>query len=694
MRRIGEVMAVAVACAAAVLPLAATYAPGPAALLLCAAAAGGAAVAGALRAARRTASTTVAGALAVLAGAVVALAAWLPRQSGSAIDALRFSGARILTTSVPVPVTLEMVALPFCGTWLAAATAAALLRTRRPALAVLPPVGLLAGAVAVVGPVGEPAYGYAILLVVALAAMLALTQHSGRLHAAGFVALAAAVAGLAGPALLSTSDRRPPDLRAHVDPPYQNPEQVNPLNLLAGWAAEPDETLLEVRTDRPSRLRLVTLAEFTGVTWLPARTYHAAGTVLPATVETAGPPAHQELTVFGLDGGWLPAPDGAEEIAGIRVAVDAPTATLVAPDGLRAGQRYTVDARPPDWSSQRLAGARLPTGDEFDTGRTLPPGGPGRLYEIARFAAGTGSPYEQATRLADHLRHNYRFDAKAPGGNGYPSLDRFLLRPAEQGGRRGTSEQFATAFAVLARTLGMPSRVVVGFTVDEPIEGTDLYVVRAGDAIAWPEVYLDGAGWVPFDPTPQASTGDSLGPAPLDPLPTLPQVEPSPSGSSDDAEQPADDPAEAAPPGAAAVSPIRWPWYAAAAALTLLLGIPTLRLWHGRARLRRGEPATRLLGAWTEVRAGLRQAGHRPTSASTVDDVARLAGAAAPGPGVGALAAAVNGVAFGAAVPPPADIDRLVADARAHRKALRRHSARLRRLTWWLDPRPLWWRRP
>ncbi|MCW6010294.1 DUF3488 and transglutaminase-like domain-containing protein [Micromonospora sp. CPCC 205371] len=692
MRRVGMLMAAAVACAAAVLPLAATYAPGAAALLLCGAAAGGVAVSAALRASRRTASTTILGALAVLAGAVVALAAWLPRQSGSALDALRFSGARILTTSVPVPVTLEMVALPFCGTWLAAATAAALLYTRRPALAVLPPVGLLAGAVAVVGPVGEPAYGYAILLVAALAALLALTQHSGRLHAAGFVALAAAVAGLAGPALLSTSDRRPPDLRAHVDPPYQNPEQVNPLNLLAGWAAEPDETLLEVRTDRPSRLRLVTLAEFTGVTWLPARTYPAAGTVLPAGGEPPGRAAHRGGTSAGLGGGWLPAPDGAEEVTGVRVAVDAPTATLVAPDGLRAGQRYTVDARPPDWNPQRLAGARLPAGDEFDTARTLPPGGPGRLYEIARFAAGTGSPYEQATRLADHLRHNYRFDAKAPGGNGYPSLDRFLLRPVEQGGRRGTSEQFATAFAVLARALGMPSRVAVGFTVGEPLDGTDLYVVRAGDAVAWPEVYLDGAGWVPFDPTPPASTGDSLGPAPLDPLPTLPQIEPTPRGPPVDTDQPPDAAATAAPPRARPAPPIRWPWYAAAAVLGVLVGVPTLRLWRGRARLRGGDPTGRLLGAWAEVRTGLRQAGHRPAPASTVDDVARLAGAAAPGPGVGALAAAVNGVAFGAAVPPPADIDRLVADARAYRKALRRHSARLRRLTWWLDPRPLWWR--
>lgn len=684
--------AAAIACAAAVLPLAATYAPGAAALLLCAAAGGGAAVSGALRAGRRTASTTIVGALAVLASAVVALAAWLPHQSGSALDALRFSGARILTTSVPVPVTLEMVALPFCGTWLAAATSAALLYTRRPALAVLPPVGLLAGAVAVVGPVGEPAYGYAVLLVVALTALLALTQHGGRLHAAGFVALAAAVAGLAGPALLATSDRRPPDLRAHVDPPYQNPEQVNPLNLLAGWAADPDETLLEVRTDRPSRLRLVTLAEFTGVTWLPARTYHAAGTVLPATVETAGPAARHELTIAALGGGWLPAPDGADEVTGVRVAVDAPTATLVAPDGLRAGQRYTVDARPPDWNPQRLAGARLPTGDEFDTGRTLPPGGPARLYEIARLAAGTGSPYEQATRLADHLRHNYRFDAKAPGGNGYPSLDRFLMRPVEQGGRRGTSEQFATAFAVLARALGMPSRVAVGFTVDEPLDGTDLYVVRAGDAVAWPEVYLDGAGWVPFDPTPPASTTDNLGPVPLDPLPTLPQAEPTPSGSADEEDQPADDTAAAAPPRGAPAPPIRWPWYAAAALLGLLVAVPSLRLWRGHARLRRGGPTDRLLGAWAEVRAGLRQAGHRPAPASTVDDVARLAGAAAPGPGVDALAAAVNGVAFGAAVPPSTDVDRLVSDARAHRKALRRHSARLRRLTWWLDPRPLWWR--
>ncbi|MEJ3747613.1 transglutaminaseTgpA domain-containing protein [Actinomycetes bacterium KLBMP 9797] len=668
----------AVAGAAAVLPVSGMYAPGVASLLLCGAAVGGAGLTAGLRAVRLATSTALLGALVGLGGALVALAAWLPRQSGSTLDALRYSGARILTTSVPLPVTLETMVLPIGGAWLAAAAAAALLHGRRPALAVLPPVALLGGAVAVVGPVGEPAYRYAVLLVAALAALLALAQRGTRLHAVAFVGLAAVVTGIAGPALLAGADRRPADLRARVEPPYQNPEQVNPLNLLAGWAAEPDEALLEVRTDRPARLRLVTLAEFTGVTWLPARTYHAAGTVLPATVASPGPPIRQELTVAGLAGGWLPAPDGTQEVSGVRVAVDAPTATLVAPDGLRAGLRYTVEARPPDWRPDQLVAAELPTDDEFDTERTVPPNGPGRLYEIARLAAGTGSPYEQATRLADHLRRHYRFDARAPGGNGYPSLDRFLLRPAEQGGRRGTSEQFATAFAVLARTLGMPSRVVVGFNVTA---AGGPHVVRARDAVAWPEIYLDGAGWVPFDPTPPFSTSDGVVPAPLEPLPTLPPVDPSPSDTAGDAAAP---PSVAAPPDAGP-PPARRPWWPAAV-LAVVVAIPALRLGRGRARLRRGGPADRLLGAWAEIRDGLRLAGHRPTRSSTVDDIARLAGTPA-------LGAAVNGLAFGGAVPPDAEVDALLAGIRAHRRALRHRVGRLRRLTWWLDPRPLWWRR-
>ena len=67
--------------------------------------------------------------------------------------------------------------------------------------------------------------------------------------------------------------------------------------------------------------------------------------------------------------------------------------------------------------------------------------------------------------------------------------------------RRGLCEQFASTFAVMARTLGIPSRVAVGFTPGE-LNGDGSYSVFGKNAHAWPEVWFDGIGWVDFEPTP------------------------------------------------------------------------------------------------------------------------------------------------------------------------------------------------
>ncbi len=74
---------------------------------------------------------------------------------------------------------------------------------------------------------------------------------------------------------------------------------------------------------------------------------------------------------------------------------------------------------------------------------------------------------------------------------------------------RGYCEQFATAMAVMARTVDVPSRVVLGFTPGET--GPDgVVTVRQRNAHAWVELWVDGQGWVRFDPTPRS---DGVNPA-------------------------------------------------------------------------------------------------------------------------------------------------------------------------------------
>ena len=70
--------------------------------------------------------------------------------------------------------------------------------------------------------------------------------------------------------------------------------------------------------------------------------------------------------------------------------------------------------------------------------------------------------------------------------------------------RVGYCEQFSATMALMARSLGIPARVVVGFTQGRSEDGR--WVVRGTDAHAWPELWMGSAGWVRFEPTPGAST--------------------------------------------------------------------------------------------------------------------------------------------------------------------------------------------
>src|SRR5207253_3173647 len=96
------------------------------------------------------------------------------------------------------------------------------------------------------------------------------------------------------------------------------------------------------------------------------------------------------------------------------------------------------------------------------------------------------------------LRANEANDVTAPPGHSYRNLEFFLTTS-----HHGTSEQFATTYALMARTLGLPSRVVVGFRPGRLSGG--VWQVRSGDVLVWPEVDFRGLGWVPFYPTPDQS---------------------------------------------------------------------------------------------------------------------------------------------------------------------------------------------
>lgn len=143
--------------------------------------------------------------------------------------------------------------------------------------------------------------------------------------------------------------------------------------------------------------------------------------------------------------------------------------------------------------------------------------------------------FEDALILEAFFRDpdNFIYSTEVTTGHSSLDLEAWLLDPESQNFRTGYCEQFATAMAVMARAINLPSRVVLGFTpgdIDTQSDGSEIIVVRERNAHAWVEIWLDGQGWVRFDPTPRGdgvnrSLGDiAIGfdarayvPAPQDP---------------------------------------------------------------------------------------------------------------------------------------------------------------------------------
>ncbi|WP_249188581.1 transglutaminase domain-containing protein, partial [Nocardiopsis sp. MG754419] len=413
----------------------------------------------------------------------------------------------------------------------------------------------------------------------------------------------------------------------------------------------PDEPLLTVEADRPVELRWVALADFTGTTWLPESGYRNADRVLPAPVPP--PPGAEEVTARitvgdDLPGSWAPVVGAPRRVDLAPLGYDALTGTVVTRDGDVAGRDYEVAGDVADWSGVDPSTTAPPVGDVYDLYRELPPGAPPILDEVVAAIAAEGDYHQRARALADYLRESHTFDPETPGGHGYAHIDALLAAPGGQGGG-GTSEQFASAFAMLARAAGLPSRVAVGFAPGTE-SGDGFYEVRTGDAHAWGEVYFDGLGWVPYHVTPGGRDDGGSGQSPEGGDDTdAPEAEEL-GGSSDAQDTEGAGPGHQDAEGRARVLAA----VAAGVAFGLVLLVPALRLARRARRLGAGSPADCVLGAWRELRDALRMSAVRLPTGATVTEVSAaaraLVPAGTPDAGLDRLTDAVNSVGFGGGV--------------------------------------------
>ena len=114
----------------------------------------------------------------------------------------------------------------------------------------------------------------------------------------------------------------------------------------------------------------------------------------------------------------------------------------------------------------------------------------------AEVTAGATTDYDRLIALQNWFRDNFEYSTEVQSGHGNDAIENFLQI------RKGYCEQFAATFAVMARTLGIPSRVAVGYTQGR-LRSDGWYSVLGRNSHAWPEIWFDGIGWVDFEPTPQ-----------------------------------------------------------------------------------------------------------------------------------------------------------------------------------------------
>ena len=539
--------------------------------------------------------------------------------------------------AAPVEVTTEFVLLTCAGAWAVATAADGLaFRARQPLLALVPALGLFVFP-AVIRPT-SPAW-YTAWFLLGAAGML-LFEGRARLATWGrwvsharsrpgvgwrlpltpaaqtgrWLALAAGLCALTIPWLLPGYGQQGAlDLKESTA--ADTGVALNPfISLRTRLTAPEDVPMFRARSTQRERWRLMVYDRFDGTDFAPSSDPRSnlvafegplAGEQdpdLPVTQVT------QEVEIQELGSFWLPAATTPVRVdAGRRVLANQRFASLTINQRLRQGFHYTVVSQVPQIDAADLAGPA----DYRDYPSLRPYLETGSLdQEVEQqadavvAAKDADTPFKKALAIQDYLRskefrYNLNVPSLAAGGN---QLRRFLTEV-----REGYCEQFAIAMAMMARQVGVPSRVAVGFTSGEIIDNT-FQQVTTHDAHAWPELWFPEAGWVPFEPTPRADGTVSV-PTYTTPAGRVPTDE---AGQTD---QP-----QTTRPDDANNPPVRPPDPEPGGNSDPLAGAGTDRGWLDRPVVRAGLAVALLVllipgVKWTRNLLARRRAGHRPRDA-------------------------------------------------------------------------------
>ncbi|MFG2296732.1 transglutaminaseTgpA domain-containing protein [Streptomyces sp. NPDC048603] len=408
---------------------------------------------------------------------------------------------------------------------------------------------------------------------------------------------------------------------------------VNPLVALQDSLNNRDDrVVLRYRTDsRPADqyLRIVSLDEFDGTEWkssgrslteVPQRFPQAPG--LSSQVRLNGTEVRTSVSAaqdYVQRYVPMPYPATGVEIEG-RWRFEQVGRTVIGDELGKSkkqtvqGAQYTVTSLVLRPTAQQLSAAPKPSAEFLQEFTRLPDNLPPVVADTARqVTRAARDDYARALKLQNWFavkeQGGFTYNTKTSSGSGANAIARFLKD------KEGFCVHFSFSMAAMARSLGIPARVAVGFTPGTSLPDGSMQVTMK-DAHAWPELYFEGVGWTRFEPTPTRGTAPDYtrtevpaaqpsAPAPL-PSSSASTPAPAPSKSADrcppELKRLGDCDTAAAPVVGEDGGDFPWGPVLGFTALGLaVLALPLLPLlWRGRLRARRlasGDP----LIAWREL---------------------------------------------------------------------------------------------
>lgn len=492
---------------------------------------------------------------------------------------------------------------------------------------------------------------------------------SARRLVSAAVIIALAIAAGTGAAIVAPPTLPRDVVRSHVQQPFNPNDYASPLSSFRSYLQSPtaDEALLRV-TGLPAgaRLRLATLDNYDGIVYSAGGEAEAAAsesgatdsgsfTRLPYRLDQSavdGQPVVLQVEVLGYAGVWVPGSGQLEQITfGGETAVARSDSfyynnvggSAAVLGGLTGGDSYESRSVLPEPTSDL---AEATPGSAVLAPIAVPDG---MLAAVERAQQAGTTPGEQLQAMVEdllssgYISHGVGIDEPVSrSGHGADRMTELFTDVP----MLGDAEQYAVAAAILARGLGFPSRVVLGFTPDDAADPDDAVTVTGSDVTAWIEVQTAADGWVMIDPNP--AVRDVPAKEPDDPsVVSRPQsVLPPPVVDTEDPRDTPppdttveDPPAPIDPLLALLLAVLRvagWSLLALLVVLSPALAVVGIKARRRYLRRSRGNAGQRIGGGWREF----------------ADTVADFTGPAAAGTTRAELAATVAGVSALGGTPP------------------------------------------